>query len=56
MTDTVTSEAHFSGSDFVGNPGKCAVKVNVFGMVLPRNVENHPQHSCINSVYVVTIN
>ena len=27
MTDTVTSEAHSSGSDFVGNPGNRAIEV-----------------------------
>ena len=52
MTDTVTSEAHSSGSDYVGNPGKCAIEADVFGVVFPRGVQNHPQHSCINSVYV----
>ena len=52
MTDTVTHEAHSSGSDYVGNSGKCAVKVGVFGVVFPRDVENHPQHSCVDSVYV----
>ena len=52
MTDTVASEAHSSGSDFVGNPGKRGIEVDVFNVVFPRDVENHPQHSCADSVYV----
>ena len=31
----MTSEGHSSGSYFVGNPGKCAVKVDVFRVVFP---------------------
>ena len=52
VTDAVPSEVHSFGSDFVGNPGKCAVKVDVFGVVFPRDVDNHPPHSCINCVYL----
>ena len=48
----MTSEAHSSGSDFVGNPGKCAVKVDVFGVVFPGDVEKRPQHSCVDSIFV----
>ena len=29
----MTSEAHSSGSDFIGDPGKCAIKIDVFGVV-----------------------
>ena len=57
VTDTVTSEAHSSGSDYVSNPEMCAVKVDVFGVVFPRDVVNHPQHflcrvrlHCVGSV------
>ena len=52
MTDTVTREAHSSGSDYLGNSGKCVVKVGVSGVVFPRDVENHSQHSRVDSVYV----
>ena len=46
----MTSDAHSSGSDFVGDPGKCSIKINVFDVVFPRDVENHPQHSRVDSV------
>ena len=52
VTDTVTSKAHSSGSDYVGNPGKWALRVDVFNAVSSRDVENHPQHSCVDSVQV----
>ena len=48
----MTSKAHSSGSDFVGNPGMCAVKVNVFGVVFQGDVGNRPQHSCVDSNYI----
>ena len=41
---------HSSGSDFIGDPGKCAIKIDVFGVVFPRDVENHSQHSYVDSV------
>ena len=52
VTDTVTSEAHSSGSHYVSNPGKWALKGLVFDAVSSRDVENHPQFSCLDSVNV----
>ena len=49
----MTSKAHSFGSDFVGNLGKRAfIEVEVFDVIFPRDVKNHPQHSCVDSVYV----
>ena len=55
VTNTVTSEAHSSGSDCVGNHKKCAVKLDVFGVVFRRDVEYHHQHSCVDSLYVAKV-
>ena len=41
----MTSEAHSSGSDFVGNPGKRAIEVDVFYVIFPRDVKNNPERN-----------